>query len=521
MPPKKKEETTTTKSNGLAKKKISSPAASSSLSATSILVAVIAFALGVLSPPIRHVATQLTLSSSATSSSSADVVKAPQQSSSSKLRLPPHTPCTSSNLANYLHDTPIPGLHIVCIEALKFHSNDGEAIIHNNDDDDQQQQRRRLLGESNSLRFTFLTNSVKPKLYQRKKITASRSGVESIDWNEVKQLLVQELRLMPEGPWQQPWAIFTPLGERIVGENDVVSRGGGPNNSDDITSSSSNAHILQFLASSGMVLVFQGGNWRWPGVREGFQRSIELSPTLDFTDDDYSTEKRNITIETLSMTPLVVSIKGFLTEEECDHITKTAGPRMEYSGVSLKDVDKGKAASNWRTSQSAFISSGGDPILTAIDHRTASLSRVPKVHQEVLQVLRYGQHEKYDSHHDYFDPKDYQSDKNTLNLIQNGKKNRYATVFWYLTTVKEGGETIFPHFGNKPLPRGYRHSDCSSGLKVKPQKGKVIIFYSLDARGQMDPMSLHGACPVIGEDDVKYAANKWIWNAPMGFTPRD
>jgi prolyl 4-hydroxylase len=392
----------------------------------------------------------------------------------------------------------------VCIEALNLNAN-GEAIIHND------------VGESNTLRFAFLNNSVKPKMYQRKKITGS-GGLASIDWNEVKQLLVRELKLMPEGPRQQPWAIFTPLGERIVGENDVVSKGG--NNSDDVASLSSNTHILQTLASSGMVLVFQGGNWRWPGVREGFQRQIELSPTLDFT-DDYSTEKRNITIETLSMTPLVVSIKGFLSEEECDHIAKTAGPRMEYSAVSLKDVDKGKAASNWRTSQSAFLSSGGDPILTAIDHRTASLSRVPKGHQEVLQVLRYGQHEKYDAHHDYFDPRDYQSDKSTMNLIQNGKRNRYATVFWYLTTVKEGGETIFPNFRNRPLPRGYVHSDCNYGLKVKPQKGKVIIFYSLDARGQMDPNSLHGACPVIGEDDVKYAANKWIWNAPMGFTPSD
>ena len=346
-------------------------------------------------------------------------------------------------------------------------------------------------------------------MYQRKKIIGrgSSSGVESLDWGEVKQLLVHELRLMPEGPRQQPWAIFTPLGERIVGENDVVTKGG----------SGSSTHVLQSLASSGMVLVFQGGNWRWPGVREGFQRNIELSPTLDFR--SLSTERRNITIETLSMTPLVVSIKGFLTEQECDHIANTAGPRMQYSGVSLKDADKGKAASNWRTSQSSFISSGGDPILTAIDHRTASLSRIPKVNQEILQVLRYGTTEKYDAHHDYFDPKDYQSDKNTLNLIQNGKKNRYATVFWYLTTVNEGGETIFPHYRNKPLPRGYVHSDCRYGLKVKPQKGKVIIFYSLDAAGQMDQTSLHGACPVIGDDDVKWAANKWIWNAPMGFTP--
>eukprot|EP00986_Skeletonema_menzelii_P015361 scaffold11569_cov157-Skeletonema_menzelii.AAC.14 len=501
MPPKK--EATKTKNGGLSKLSATvsaSPQTHKSTNSLHIFVAIISFfALGVLSPPslhaFRHAATQLDfLSSSSSSSASADDVKEEAQSSSSSatsLQLPPHTPCTSSNLGNYIHDTPVPGLHIVCIESLLDFDAD----------------------DSNTLRFAFFQNAIRPKLYQRKKITARGTkhdnGVGSIDWNEVKHLMVNELRLMPEGPRQQPWAVFTPLGERIVGENDVVSTG------------ESNAQILQALVSSGMVLVFQGGNWRWPGVREGFQRNIELSPTLDFTNDSTTTAKRNITIETLSMTPLVVSIKGFLTDQECDHIAELAGPHMQYSGVSLKDADKGKAASNWRTSQSAFIHSDADPILKAIDHRTASLTRIPKAHQEVLQVLRYGTSEKYDAHHDYFDPKDYQSDKNTMNLIENGKKNRFATVFWYLTTVKEGGETIFPHYGNKPLPRGYVHSDCTSGLKVKPQKGKVIIFYSLDARGQMDTLSLHGACPVIGEDDIKWAANKWIWSAPMGFTSDD
>lgn len=91
---------------------------------------------------------------------------------------------------------------------------------------------------------------------------------------------------------------------------------------------------------------------------------------------------------------------------------------------------------------------------------------------------------------------------------------RFATVFWYLTDVDEGGHTIFPRAGGLPPVRN--HADCSRGLKVQPQKGKVIIFYSLDASGAMDPLSLHGACPV-GEDNVKWAANKWLWNAPMGY----
>jgi len=58
-------------------------------------------------------------------------------------------------------------------------------------------------------------------------------------------------------------------------------------------------------------------------------------------------------------------------------------------------------------------------------------------------------------------------------------------------------------------------NDCTRGLKVKPEMGKVIIFYSLHANGVEDEYSLHGACPVIA--GTKWAANKWVWNAPMGY----
>jgi prolyl 4-hydroxylase len=87
------------------------------------------------------------------------------------------------------------------------------------------------------------------------------------------------------------------------------------------------------------------------------------------------------------------------------------------------------------------------------------------------------------------------------------------TVFWYLSDVEEGGETVFPRFGGAPQPSSM--SNCDHGLKVKPVRGKVIIFYSLKADGSLDPLSLHGACPV--KQGVKWAANKWVWNAPIEF----
>lgn len=88
---------------------------------------------------------------------------------------------------------------------------------------------------------------------------------------------------------------------------------------------------------------------------------------------------------------------------------------------------------------------------------------------------------------------------------------------WYISTlsidVERGGHTIFPRAGGKAYPRDM--DDCTRGLKVKPEMGKVLIFYSLQANGAEDDYSLHGACPVI--EGTKWAANKWVWNAPMDY----
>ena len=287
----------------------------------------------------------------------------------------------------------------------------------------------------------------------------------------------------------QPWAVFSINGERLVGELD------GENGSIDI------------LKQHGMVVLFEGGQWVWPGVRIGYKRHIDVVTGYPTNGNITSLE-----IETLSMKPLVVSVQNFILENECDHIQKTAEPQMMYSEVSLMDKDKGRSASDFRTSQSAFLVAN-DEIMHALEERTSSLVRIPKNHQEHTQVLRYGYQEKYLAHLDWFDPQLYQEDQHTLRLIEHGKKNRLATVFWYLSDVEGGGHTVFPRFNGAPQP--YDFGDCTKGLLVKPEKGKVIIFYSLLPDGTGDELSLHGACPV--KEGIKWAANKWVWNAPVDF----
>jgi len=63
-----------------------------------------------------------------------------------------------------------------------------------------------------------------------------------------------------------------------------------------------------------------------------------------------------------------------------------------------------------------------------------------------------------------------------------------------------GGETVFPM---------WRNSETEEALKVKPEKGKAILFYNLLPDGNMDEFSLHAASPVLHGD--KLLVNLWVW----------
>ena len=361
--------------------------------------------------------------------------------------------CSDEILKQFLHDGPVRGMHFVCLQNGTLHLyREAVATTH----------QEALLESSNS-------------------------------WTAFKELLEESFDMHPMEN-RQSWAIFNSAGEKLATADD--------GNVD-----------MNKLREEGLLIIMRGGQWLWPGVRIGFRRTVDLS-TVPGLPKGREAEKRNATLETLSLRPLVISVEGFLSDEECDIIQELATPKIQYSGVVLKDVDEGKPASDFRTSQSTFLSAEEHPALKTIDYRTAGLVRIPRSHQETVQVLRYGNTEFYSAHNDYFDPKDYQNDPSTLRLIDNGRRNRLATVFWYLSDVHEGGHTAFPRFNGAPQPTDFK--DCSKGLLVKPERGKVIIFYSLTANGDLDPLSLHGACAVKGEN-VKWAANKWVWNAPMGY----
>ena len=85
-----------------------------------------------------------------------------------------------------------------------------------------------------------------------------------------------------------------------------------------------------------------------------------------------------------------------------------------------------------------------DGLLSALEERANNLTRLPYELGENIQVVRYKVGQKYGAHRDFFNPNDYHRQPSMLRSVEYGARNRLATVFWYLETVHEGGETFSP-----------------------------------------------------------------------------
>ncbi|CAI5499188.1 unnamed protein product, partial [Closterium sp. Naga37s-1] len=202
-------------------------------------------------------------------------------------------------------------------------------------------------------------------------------------------------------------------------------------------------------------------------------------------------------ITRLSWQPRAFLYSGFLSHDECDHLITLARDKVTRSSVA--DNESGKSVlSAIRTSSGTFLNKYQDDVVKRIEERIAAWTFLPKEHGEAIQILKYEIGQKYDAHFDYF--------FDAVNTQMGG--HRVATVLMYLTTVEEGGETVFPSSQPRP-PMDVTKSECANrGLAVKPQKGDALLFYSLHPDGTTDQSSLHASCPVIRGE--KWSATKWI-----------
>jgi len=182
-----------------------------------------------------------------------------------------------------------------------------------------------------------------------------------------------------------------------------------------------------------------------------------------------------------------------------------------------------------RTSTQTFMERNGSPQIRALEERAHNLTRLPYDLGENIQVVRYKKGQKYGAHRDFFNPNDYHKQPQKLRSVEYGARNRLATVFWYLESVTEGGETFFPRALNKDgkeySPWNGDHEDCYRGIYVPPVRGNAVLFYSMVPDGRLDERALHGGCRPRAEGTEKWGANQWIWNHPQrrthsGVSPR-
>ncbi|URE30592.1 P4Hc [Musa troglodytarum] len=176
--------------------------------------------------------------------------------------------------------------------------------------------------------------------------------------------------------------------------------------------------------------------------------------------------------EVISWEPRAFVYHNFLSKEECEYLIELARPHMQKSTVADSTTGQIKD-SRVRTSTGMFLHRGQDKIIRAIEKRIADYTFIPIEHGEGLQVLHYEVGQKSD--------------------------------------VEEGGETIFPNakISSRSLPWYNELSKCGeNGLSIKPKTGDALLFWSMKPDASLDPLSLHGGCPVIKGN--KWSCTKWM-----------
>lgn len=181
----------------------------------------------------------------------------------------------------------------------------------------------------------------------------------------------------------------------------------------------------------------------------------------------------------------IYEFPNLLNENECDKVIELSKNKIERSKV-MGETDE---ISEIRTSHNTFLDDNLDPLLNDLNQRINKLTNIDTAKYEDLQVVHYDKKQFYKEHWDACDPKE---DDNCIRDYSRGGM-RFATFIIYLNDDMEGGETNFPLINKK----------------IKPEKGKGVLFFNLDDDLlHIKQNSKHaGLPPSSGE---KWMCNKWI-----------
>lgn len=155
-----------------------------------------------------------------------------------------------------------------------------------------------------------------------------------------------------------------------------------------------------------------------------------------------------VVLKTLSQKPKVFELINFFDDNEAEFLINNAlalrseTHRLKRSTTGSENI----LVDSKRTSESAFDISSSVALL--LKKRTIKMLRYGLYDETVMdgfQILRYNVSAAYNDHYDYID-----SSSDPKYDSYRGGTNRFATVLFYLNTVEEGGETMFPNADGPP-----------------------------------------------------------------------
>lgn len=235
--------------------------------------------------------------------------------------------------------------------------------------------------------------------------------------------------------------------------------------------------------------------------------------------------------EVLAVRPLVLAVRGFASAAECAKILALierchqgdfSWCKEQHSHLHREPTAATGRPKRNSTSFTLGLEGEVHEAVDALVRRSHILARHPVTSGEGVQIASYGPGDFYEFHHDAL--------------------HRRATLLLYLTDVAQGdgGETIFPlvraagaaEDQRPPLPPAVVGEDrgellgfkaqrfeamapyCASDyyLKVRPEAGMALLFYSYGPDQTMDQYAFHGACPLI-------RGHKAIFQRWMRFDP--
>jgi len=254
----------------------------------------------------------------------------------------------------------------------------------------------------------------------------------------------------------------------------------------------------------GYVYLLRNGDlWVWPAI--SFYNKIRVE--FEEINSKGELTKRHLILETLSGRPRLFFVKDFIMPSESAGLISKAESGLQRSTV---HSNTGDFPEKTRTSENAWVFADQDPFFANLESRIAKVLKIPfelVPDAGATQVLRYLSDQYYNLHHDAF-----QTDNKDGTIFWAYRRNRFATVLYYLTDVEGGGETNFPSV-NQTDPNKHEYT-CNQGLNVKPIANSAVIFYNLQTHDNIaaaiDPWAYHAACKV--KAGVKWAANRWIYN---------